>query len=812
MMIINDIQYAVRLLAKKPGFTVLTTLVMAAGVGLSVFLFSMFNTMIFKDLPFADSDSLVRFHITRNGAAERGGINLHDYQEIKENLIGVRVLGAYQSITVNASGNDGARRYRAAKAEPTIFQLSRTAPLLGREFTMQENQVGAEDVVVIGYDVWQSQFSGSETVLDQVLRISGKSHRIVGVMPPGYYFPSNTDLWMPLRLDTSRTPREQNEQLEGVAILERNRSLKDINRQLDVIMQRIAERHPATNNGIGIYANAFQRGAEEDGIEVVYSMHIAAVLILFLASINVGNLLYSRAIERGKETAIRVALGAPRSRLISQMLWESAIICSLGSLIGLLVLAWGLEVTAATVATFFVDKPSFWWNFGIDVYTMKIFFAFVIGTILATGLLPAWKNSGMEFNAVLRDGTRGSLSKKSGRLNRFLVISEIFLSMTILIAAATMVVGAYRSTYADFGVTTNNLLTAKVLLTDTHYTLPEQKIQFVQTLQSRLENNRGMGKVIIATAVPSEWSWTPEIAVEGEEYSQHVNGGYPKANYVMVTPGSLSTLGVALLEGRHFDSSDDTLERTTILVTDSFASSHFPNQSALGKRIRVVGAFGEEQREVWQEIIGVVKHTLYGDANNESGKIPTVFRPFGQLPRNNLTIAVEMKSDRANVIRQLRDTIASIDPELPVFQVEDYTDKLRRNGAPIRFISTIFMIFGIAATLLAGSGIYGVMSNTISQRTQEIGVKRALGAQDKRITREFLVTGFKQLLLGGIPGILAGSAMAFAMAHVVGIGSGDLVLIAIVMISMIGGVVMFATYLPTKRALRMEPNEALRHE
>src|SRR5690606_33594649 len=226
----------------------------------------------------------------------------------------------------------------------------------------------------------------------------------------------------------------------------------------------------------------------------------------------------------------------------------------------------------------------------------------------------------------------------------------------------------------------------------------------------------------------------------------------------------------------------------------------------------IVGAFSDEQKLVWLQIIGVVKHTLYGDANNESAKLPTVFRPFGQMPRLGMTIAVEMKTYRANVVRRVRDTIASIDPELPIFQVEDYKDKLHRNGAPIRFISSIFMIFGVAAAILAGSGIYGVMSNTISQRTQEIGVKRALGAQDNRITKEFLMTGFKQLLIGGIPGILAGSAMAFAMANVIGIEAGDLFFIAMFMITMIGGVVMLATYLPTKRALQMEPNEALRYE
>jgi predicted permease len=810
MNVIKDIQYALRLLAKKPGFTLLTTLVMAVGVGLSVFLFSMFNTMIFKDLPFKDSDRLVRFHVTQEGAETPASIELHDYAEIKNAVQGVELFSAYKDVNVNAIGREGARRYRAVKTEPRIFQLSRTLPLLGREFNAQDDQPGAEDVVVIGYEIWRTQFGGDENVIDQTLRIDGKPHKVIGVMPQGYWFPDNTDLWLPLRQSAKNTQRGTGDKPEILALLQKNASQGELNRELAVIMQRIATRYPETNKGLSLYVNAFQRGAERDGIEVVYSMQIAAILILLLASINVGNLLYSRAIERNKETAIRVALGAPRARLISQMLWESAIICSLGGLIGLLVMAWGLEVTAATVATFFTDKPAFWWDFGIDAYTLKIFFGFVLGTILATGLLPAWKNSGADFNAVLRDGTRGALGKKSGRLNRILVISEIFLSMTVLIAAATMVVGAYRATFADFGVESDNLLTARTLLRDVQYQTPEQKNQFVNALVTQLENSPGVGKVLIASMFPADWGWTPRIALEGKEYAQTQNNAYPKVNYIMVTPGTLEKLGVELKAGRYLDSSDDGWGKQTVIVTDSFARAYFPGESALGKRLRIIDAVGHADQ--WLTIVGVVKHTLYGDANNESGKTPTVFRPYSQTPKNDFSIAIEMKTDRPIAIRTLRNAVAAIDPELPLFQVEDYATKKKRNGAPIRFISTIFMIFGLAAVVLAGTGIYGVMSNTISQRTQEIGVKRALGAQDEHITRQFLMTGIKQLLWGGIPGVAAGCAMAFAMAHVIGIAAGDLIFIATLMVSIIAGVVIMATYIPTQRALQLEPSDALRYE
>ncbi|MGV8836702.1 ABC transporter permease, partial [Cellvibrio sp.] len=229
MTMIKDIQYALRLLAKKPGFTLLTTLVMAVGVGLSVFLFSMFNTMLFKDLPFKDSDRLVRFHITQDGVESSDGVDLHDYAEITSNLKGVELFGAYKEMNVNAIGRDGARRYRAAKTDPSIFQLSRTAPLFGREFNTQDNQQGAEDVVVIGYEVLRTQFGGDENIIDQTLRIDGKTHRVIGVMPQGYWFPDNTDLWLPLRLDPNAIARGKGDKLRAIALCQKNSTEDDIN-------------------------------------------------------------------------------------------------------------------------------------------------------------------------------------------------------------------------------------------------------------------------------------------------------------------------------------------------------------------------------------------------------------------------------------------------------------------------------------------------------------------------------------------------------------------------------------------------------
>jgi len=809
-MIIEDFEYAIRLLAKKPGFTLLTTLVMATGIGLSVYMFSFFNTIIFKDLPFKDSDSLILMSSSLNGQQDIQGLNLHDYFEIRNSIKGLSEFGGYRNKNVIVSGKDGTRRFSAIFAEANIFHLTRTTPLLGRTFTQAEDKVGAENVMVIGFDLWQSQFGGDKKVLEQSMQINGTKHRVIGVMPQGYLFPRNAQIWLPLQENASQIARGNSGAIHGLAHLEEGISKGDINKQLAVIMQRIKEKYPETNQGVSAYVTSIPGAGGRDGQPVIYTMHIVAVLILILASLNVGNLLLSRAIERSKETAIRMALGAPRARLISQMLWESIIICTLGGIIGLLVLAWGLEITESIVATFFADPLAFWWKFGLDSYTIKLFLLILAGTILVTGFIPAWKNSDGDFNAVLRDGTRGAQGKKSGRLSRILVVSEIFISMTVLIAATVMVVAAYEQSHQDIGADTDNTLVGKILLSDENYDSAEKKVQFVKTLISRLENSQGIESVVISTALPGHFSFEPAIVIEGHEYVKGSNMTYPTANYISIMPGSLDKLGVELQEGRYFNTGDNGLNKNTALVSERFVENHFLGQSALGKRFRVVD--DKNKAVQWITIVGVVESTIQGNRDKKGMNTPAIYRPYTQTPRNQLSIAMTMTSGLTIASRTLRRTLKSIDADLPSYGVESYEASNVRITAPVVFISNLTALFGLAAIILAASGIYGVMSNTINQKTQEIGIKRAVGADEKEITNEFLLTGFKLLLWGGVPGILAGGTMGVAMAQMFGTGNGALSFIIFSIMTIIGGTVMFATYFPTQRALKMEPSAALHYQ
>jgi len=809
-MIFQDIKYALRLLAKTPGFTALTISIMAIGIGLSVYMFSFFNTILYKDLPFKDSESLVMISASHSGQQDSYSLNVHDYLTIQGNVKGLSEFGGYQNSNVIVSSREGARRYSAVSAQANIFELTRVKPLLGRGFIAAENQYGADKVVVIGFELWQQNFAGDKQVLDKNIRINGQNHRIIGVMPQGYLFPRNAQIWLPMQLTAKQLSQGTSETLRGLAHLDEGVSMDDIDKQLALIMQRISDKYPQTNSGISAFVTTIPGSGGSGGEPVIYAMHVVAVLILVLASINVGNLLLSRAVERGKETAIRVALGAPRGRLISQMLWESIIICTFGGLVGFLVMAWGLEITQGIVATFYADPMAFWWVFGIDAYTVKLSITLVISTILVTGLIPAWRNSGGDFNAVLRDGTRGALSKKAGLMNKLLVVSEIFISITVLIVAAVLVQSAYEQSHKDIGANTDNILVANILLTGSNYTSPSKKVQFINALKSQLENSTTINEVMIASALPGHFSAKKKLIIDGMEYGKASNSSYPKANYISITPGSLASLGVELRQGRYFNQTDKGVDKSTVLVSESFANTHFPLQSAVGKRFRLVD--NDDTSAKWLTIVGVVEHTIQGDREGLSASEPSVFRPLSQDPIDKLTVAMRMNSPVNLVEKSLRNILQGLDSELPSYRIETYLASNERITAPIIFISNLTALFGLAALCLASSGIYGVMSNTISQRTQEIGIKRALGADESRVSKEFLWSGVKMLLWGGIPGVLVGGFMGIAMGQRFGTDMSILVTIMLTMLTIIGLTVMLATYLPTKRALQMEPSQALHYE
>ena len=807
-MQLRDLRYTLRLLAKKPGFAALTTMVIASGIGLSAFLFSFLNTAVFKDLPFTDGGEIIKINGSEGGAKIGARLNASDYYEIRTNLKGVQEFGSFYSDNVNVAGRDGVRRYSATYTEPNIFTLTRTKPILGRGFTDNDNKKSAEPTVVIGYDMWANRFGGSQSIIGEKLRINGESHLVVGVMPDGYSFPGSAELWIPMQQDAGFVDRSEAYQIYGMARLDGTASLEAVNLSLATIMQRISQRYPDTNTGLSAYAASFQLSSIGDGIAIIYSMQTIAFLILVLASVNAANLMLARAIERSKETAIRVALGAPRNRLIGQLLLESVVISLIAGCIAFAILSWGLDITSRTVATFSLDKPPYWWNFGVDAYTLSILVSFIVFTVLATGLAPAIKNVNGDFNAVLRDGTRGAESKKTGRLNKLLVIGEIFVSFAMLIPAAIISFATYKATIADYGADTENKLTGQIVLTGTKYETPESRAQFFQTLEANLNNEQEIGSTMIASALPGNYSARASFAIENREYDARGTNSYPKENYVQVSVGTLEKLGVSLVSGRYFNNGDKGLGKGNVLVTSSFADRHFKNESAVGKRIRLI----EDDSYTWLTIVGVVEHTIHGSPTDNRAKQGAFYRPISQDPSQSIRLAFSMNADKKRVEESVKKVLLSIDPDLPIFGIQTYAEAIDRNVAALKLACGIFLVFSFVAVILSSSGIYGVMANTVNAKSLEIGVKRAIGASDERVMKELIMLGVKQLLWGGITGLIVGGAMGFGISQVFGVDILVLAVIAVCLSIVIGAVVMASTYIPAQKALATEPSDMLRDE
>lgn len=804
-----DLKYALRLLSKNPGFTGLTTAVMACGLGLCVFMFSVIYTTYLRPLPFDDGERMVVIDARQGGVVYNGGsMSINDYLDLKAQAQSYDKLGIYTTMTANVSGGDKAVRYEAVKAEPDFFRFIGATPLMGRLFNADDNQPGANPVAVIGYDMWQNYFGGRENILGYQFLNNGKQTEVVGVMPENFLFPVNNNLWMPLQIEIEALERNEGPTVAIFGLLKPGVTVEQANFEAAEIMKRLEHQYPETNSGTSAKVSTFMESFMGDGTRPILTVMIVAVLfVLLLACSNVANLLLARANERAKETAIRVALGAPQGRLVMQMMWESLLICTLGGIFGLLIAAWGLEVTNAILPSFVPDKPPFWWEIQLDVTIVQWMLMLVIVTALVTGLLPAWKTVNGNINDVLRDGTRGAQSRKSGRLSRALVMFEVALSCTLLTVSAMLAYAVNDAMDADYGADIEGIMTARVGLPTVDYPEEAQREVFYQALLTEMAQMPGVTGVGAASGVPG--NYTPFRSIEIEGFETRKDGGYPRANSSNVYPGTLETLGVDLLQGRLFAASDDRESENVVVVSQSFVKKHFNGETdVIGKRLRWV----DDEEPQWFRIIGVVKHVIHGQPFAPGKYRASVYRPYLQSGGRFLTVIAKTQGDPQVLIKPLTAALASVDANVPAYYVKSMEQITHRNTAGMKFVSGLFNIFAAAALVLAASGIYGVMSNAINQRTQELGVRRALGASDESVVMLLMKQGWWQLLAGTVVGLPIAYFLGNQVVGIIGVESSMIYLAFVAIPLVITLVVSMATLMPARKAIGLEPSAALRYE
>lgn len=811
MNILIDIKYTLRLMITNPGFSLLTIAIMTIGLGITMYNYSFIHGLMLKELPFKNGDRMYTINSVQNGIEYNGGtMRVADYLLIRDELEGVDNIGAYYFNTVNVSDNQTTVRYPSVSAEAVMFEFTGIEPFVGRVLNEQDTQAGANPVTVISYQLWQSYFAGRKDILGQYMTVEGEQTEIVGVMPNGFQFPTSMQLWLPMTEDLHAINRNQGPTVEIFFTLTQGHSIDDVNAQLATIMQRSAEEFPETNSGTSAMAKTYRMSMIGNGGYMIMSVMLTAVLfILALACTNVGNILLARANERSKETAVRVALGAPRWRLITQMMWESLLICAISGVFAILLAGWGLQVSEGIMAKIINGPIPYFWHFGLDSHIVIAAIFMVLFTAVITGLIPALKMTSGDFNAVLRDGTRGAQGRKSSKVSNILVVMEIALSCCLLTVAAVLAISAQETTSADYGVDTHNRFVAEFEMPQEFYEEDDARTQFYRDLIAQLEAQPEVARAGIARTLPGQYTAFTGIEIEGQEIAEGAD--FPRVNSTRYMPQTLEVLGLNTLEGRLFDEQDHKDAPFVAVVTDSFAKKHFDNNAnAIGKRFRYSQA--EEPR--WYEIVGVVPHVIYGQPYQGLKERPSVFVSAIQSPRRHMDIIIIPADGQAamNMFPVLRRSMAEVDARVPIIRPETYDDRVLRNTGGLRFIAGIFQIMAIAALALAASGIYGVMANAIEQRTHEFGVRRALGATDESVIKMLLVQGGIRFLIGAAIGAPLAYLLGNQMVSQFGAESPLINWMYFAMPILIGVVVLFATLVPARRAVRFEPSSALRYE
>jgi putative ABC transport system permease protein len=801
--ILRDIRYGVRALRKTPGLSLVAMLALTLGIGLTTTMFSIIYGAMMKGLPFPGGDRImVVFRTSPERGVRRMGVPISDYADYRRQQHSFESIAAYYSGTVNVSGTGEAERYTGSWVTASTFDVVGTRAFLGRTIRPGDDTPGGGRVTVISYGMWRKRFGGDSGVVGRVVRANGAPFTIVGVMPPGFVFPDDADLWLPLQLDPVALKRDEGQYLTVVGKLKPGLTLDAANADLGVIAKRLQQEYQDTNKGIEAAVEPFvysEIGPEPR--QLLYTMLGAVFLVLLIACANVANLLLDRAAHKTKEVGIRTALGASRAAVVRQFLTE-AFVLSLGGAV------LGTALAAAGIAAFnraIVDtRPPFY----IDIRLHPPVLLFTAGlSLLATlfsGAIPALQSSRADVNEVLKDESRGSSNLHIGRMSRALVVFEIALSCGLLVASGLMIKSVVKLRSMDPGFRTRNLFTARLGFPAT-YTDTVMQRRFFEQLRDLLAMLPGVRAATITSSLPGVGSNGGSFAVEGATYA--TDRDVPTSRWYAVSNGFFETFDIPIARGRGFDATDRATSPRVAVVNQAFADKYFPGKDAVGLRIR---QGGRTSTLPWMTVVGVVPTTFSGDPDQPL--LPAYYAPLTQHHSNFASIAVQTAGAPMDLTGQVRRAVAGLDADIPLYWVYSMQEALARPTWYIRLFGTMFMIFGLIALFLASVGLYAVMSFSVSRRTREVGIRMALGAQAGDVIRMVFRQGAWQLGLGMLFGLGLATAVAQLLRIILfEVKPRDPAIFAGV-VAVLASTGLLACLLPARRATRVDPLLALRSE
>ncbi len=806
----QDIRYALRLLARSPVFTALTIVVLGGGMGISIFTWSFLYTVALRPLPLPGGDRLVRVYTT----GDDGGSTLLDARDValvRHDAAGLAGIRVFTTRAMVMGRDGGGLPVQATAAEWDIFTSVGARPMLGRGFAPADGEPGAEPVIVLGHRMWRVGLGGDSGIVGRQVTLNGLAARVIGVMPPDFGFPVAAESWIPIAPELLRPDRPERVQVDAYARLADGVSVARAEAELSVLLARALARHPREASGRPaapvIRLQSFPMAqAGDEGPLVLAALNATAFLIMLLACVNVANLLLARANERDREIAVRLALGAPRPRLIMQSMWESVILCLVGGTLATALAVLGLDFVNAWARTRLEGNLAFWWDWGFNASVVVASGVFVTVAVALLGGVVAVRASRTSVSAVLNDtGVRGG-GRRRGRWSRALVVAQVA-TVTVLMFIGTMsgIVGS-RVANVDLGYDTHNLLAAGMVLPEARYPTPDRITAGWGALAADVRGRREIEGVVLRAQLGEVGQAGGEVEIAGRLPASP--GERPSA-YLLAVDGPLPLLGIALRQGRLFDPSDAAGGARTALVSQAFADRHWAGESPIGRQVRLAGAADSAG---WHTVVGVVSDVLMGNPLARDRSAEAVYLPLAQSPTRAASLLFRHRGDAAAAQGLVLEAITRTDPELVPGSVASFDEILSKTTLLARSVTRLFSGCFLFALLLAVSGTYGLMARAIGQRTREIGVRRALGATDGTVLRLLLGQGGRQLGVGAVIALPVTLLLGTAFSRYFLVAPSLAVAVAALVSLVITGVVLLATYVPTRRAVRIQPSEALWRE
>ncbi|HSY60039.1 MAG TPA: ABC transporter permease, partial [Terriglobales bacterium] len=811
--LLQDIRYGVRMLTKNASFTAIAVLTLALGIGANTAIFSVVNAELLRPLPFQDPARLVRVGMTNSRTGwKSSAVDYPDFDDWRSQNQVFEKMAAYDENHFTLTGVAAPAHLNGTTVSADMFALLGATPEIGRTFLPEEDDPN-HYVVVLNHEFWKQQFGGDPQIIGRVITLDNRAYTVVGVMPAGFEFPlqrESSSVWITFSADQvsdDNTPPMTKERgthfMNVIARLKPGVSLNQAQAAMDVISSGLAKQYPDTDKYFGAQVMSEQDRLTRAIRPALLMLMVAVGLVLLIACVNVANLLLARATTRGREIAIRAALGAGRKRVVRQLLTESFLLAGIAGVLGVMIAAWGSALLVRLSPQGLPRAGEIHTDGWVLAFTVCI----SVFTGLVFGLAPAIQITRANLVDALKEGSVSSTAGSHRHLLRsWLVVVEMALALVLLVSAGLLIRSLVRLQNVNPGFTPQNVLATDVDLPSPKYTNAKQD-QFARELLPKLAALPGVQSVAGVFPLPMSGSeMRTTVGIEGRPVAKSDEA---HSNLVSITPDYFRTMKIPLLQGRDFTAQDGPDTNPVIIVTESLARQFFPGENPIGKHIRP-GISVDDKPSRMREIVGVVGDVKFKDLADEW--YPTSYLPQSQVPIGSMTIVTRTSGDPSSVARPIAETVRSIDPDLPAFNVKTVEEYLDGTIAIPRFNTLLLGVFAGLALVLTAIGLYGVISYSVAQRTHEIGIRMALGAQPGDMVR--LVVG--QGLRLGMIGVGAGLVAAFILTHFLssllfGVSTTDPVSFLSVVLMLLA-VVTLACYIPARRAMRVDPMVALRYE